>query len=273
MCHALATCSATAGGTEATARAFLCSLSGRRSHAEPVTVPLAATLATVFAATFIHASVGFGTALVAMPLLTITIGLKTATPLVGLVMLTTIAGVLWGSREHVDLRAAWQLVLSSAAGIPFGLLVVRLAPDRTVKAFLGVLLIVFSLYNLTRPKLPKIEGRWWIVPFGLAAGILGGAYNTNGPPVVLYGALNHWSAQRFRATLQGFFLPSAVLICSGHAMAGLWSRRVFELYAASLPVIALALLAGIRMSRRIPADRSGRILYAALIVLGALLLF
>ncbi len=208
-----------------------------------------------------------------MPLLTITVGLQVATPLVGLVMLTTIVGVLWGSREHADLRAAWQLVLSSAIGIPFGLLVVRLAPDRSLKAALGVLLIAFSLYNLTRPTLPKIEGRWWIIPFGLAAGILGGAYNTNGPPVVLYGALRHWPAQRFRATLQGFFLPSAVLICSGHAMAGLWSQRVFELYLASLPVIAFAVLAGVRVSRRIPAERFGRILYAALIVLGALLLF
>ncbi len=208
-----------------------------------------------------------------MPLLTLVVGLPVATPLVALVMLTTIAALLWGSREHVDLQAAWQLVLSSAVGIPFGLLVVRFAPDRAVKALLGVVLIGFSLYNLTRPKLPMIQGRGWVFPFGLAAGLLGGAYNTNGPPVVLYGALRHWSPERFRGTLQGFFLPSAILICAGHAMAGFWSTRVFALYAASLPAIAVALFAGIQVNRRIPTERFGRILYGALILLGALLFF
>ncbi len=231
------------------------------------------TLGILFLATLIHASVGFGTALVAMPLLTMVLGLPTATPLVALVMLTTIAALLWGTRQHVDLRAAWQLVLSSAVGIPVGLLLVRFAPDRGVEALLGIVLIAFSVYNLTRPSLPTIRSGAWVVPFGLAAGVLGGAYNTNGPPVVLYGALRHWPADRFRATLQGYFLPTAVLICSGHAMAGLWSLRVFQLYAVALPVVFLALLVGVQLGHRIPAHRFGRILYAALILLGALLLF
>jgi uncharacterized membrane protein YfcA len=111
-----------------------------------------------------------------------------------------------------------------------------------------------------------------VVPFGLLAGILGGAYNTNGPPVVLYGALRRWPPERFRATLLGYFLPAAVMICAGHALGGLWSVRVFQLYALSLPAVALALLVGVRLGRRIPERLFGRVLNAALVGLGLLLL-
>jgi uncharacterized membrane protein YfcA len=207
-----------------------------------------------------------------MPLLTLVLGLATATPLVALVMLTTISGLLWRTRRDLDLRAAWQLLLSSALGIPVGLLLVRAAPETAVRGLLGVVLVGFGLYNLARPRLPTLRGRAWVVPFGLAAGILGGAYNTNGPPVVLYGALRHWPAHRFRATLQGYFLPAALLICAAHAAAGLWSLEVFRLFALALPAVGLALVVGTRLSRRIPAERFGRVLYASLVVLGVLLL-
>ena len=39
------------------------------------------TVATLFAATLVHATLGFGTALVAMPLLALTVGVRVATPL------------------------------------------------------------------------------------------------------------------------------------------------------------------------------------------------
>ena len=214
---------------------------------------------------------GFGTALVAVPPLILLLGLPTAIPLVALVMLTNIAAVLWNTRDKVDVRAAWQLLLSSLVGIPIGLVLLRMAPDDITKALLGAVLIAYSLYNLTRPELPTIEHQAWVLPFGFLSGILGGAYNINGPPVVLYAALRGWPPDRFRATLQGYFFPAAILICGGHAMAGLWSLRVFKLYALALPVVVPALMLGTRLGRAIPADRFGRAIYAILIVFGAML--
>jgi len=38
---------------------------------------------------------------------------------------------------------------------------------------------------------------------------IGGAYGMNGPPLVAYGSLRRWTPpERFRATLQGYFLPA-----------------------------------------------------------------
>ena len=54
---------------------------------EPAILP---TLAVLFVASLTHATFGFGTASMAMPLLVLTLGFQAATALVGLVMLTTI---------------------------------------------------------------------------------------------------------------------------------------------------------------------------------------
>ncbi len=55
------------------------------------------TVFILFVATLAHAVLGFGSALVAMPLLALTAGVQTATPLVAFVMLTTTGVMLWGS--------------------------------------------------------------------------------------------------------------------------------------------------------------------------------
>jgi uncharacterized membrane protein YfcA len=230
------------------------------------------TVLVLFVATLAHAVFGFGSALVAMPLLALTVGVQTATPLVAFVMLTTTGVMLWGSWRHVDLHATGQLVLSSIVGIPIGVLILKAAPEAWVKVLLGVFLITSSLYALLRPPLRALERHGWAYVFGFVAGVLGGAYNTNGPPLVLYGALRRWSPERFRATLQGYFVPATVCIWVGHGLGGLWTPRVVGLYVLSLPLVLLAIGLGMKLNHRIPARRFERVLGVILIGLGLLLL-
>jgi uncharacterized protein len=244
----------------------------RRTRTIP-DLAILATVAALFAATLVHATLGFGTALVAMPLLAMTVGVRVATPLVGLVVLTNVAMLLARTWRSVDLRVAWRLLLSSAVGIPVGVLTVRFAPEQAVKAILGVLLIAFGLYSFAHLTPPHLKRQGWLYVFGFTSGVLGGAYNTNAPPVVAYGALHGWPAERFQATLQGYFLPTAVLICAGHALGGLWTHSVFGLYLAALPFAVLAIFLGRRLSNHIPAATYQHLLYGALIVLGLLLLW
>jgi uncharacterized membrane protein YfcA len=231
-----------------------------------------AALAVLFAAACVHGTLGFAFALVAMPLLALGVGIQTATPLVAFAGLTTTSLILWGSWRSVDLRAARSLVLASVVGIPVGLVLLRAAPEAWVEAVLGLVLVGFGFYNLSRPRLVALEREGWAWLFGFLAGVLGGAYNTPGPPAVLYGAMRRWEPERFRATLQGLFLPTAVLVWLGHGVSGLWSWRVVRLYALSVPLLVLGIALGRRLAQRIPAARFDRVLYAILVALGVLML-
>lgn len=226
----------------------------------------------LFVSTFTRSTLGFGDALLAMPLLAITVGIQTATPLVAFVAATIAATMLIRHWHDVDMRATWRLILASLLGIPLGLLLLKGVSESLVKAVLGAVLILFGLYNLTTPHLPALEGRVFAYVFGFVAGVLGGAYNTNGPPIVMYGTLRRWPPDRFRATLQGYFLPTGLLIMLGHGLVGLWTVDVLRLYAYALPSILLAIFLGSRLNQFIPHHRFARLVYAFLIVVGVVLI-
>jgi uncharacterized protein len=228
--------------------------------------------AVIFAAALIKTTLGFGESLLAMPLLTLILGLATATPLVGLVAATLTLLMLSASWRELDLRMTWRLLGAASLGVPIGALLVRYAPAALVTRGLGIVLIGFGLFSLFRPALFALVHPAWGYLFGFLAGVLGSAYNTSGPPMVLYSAARGWPPDRFRATMQGIFLPISVLVLIGHAAAGLWSARVLQLYALSLPLQLLAIWLGNRISRRIPHEGFARLVYAMLVLLGLLLL-
>ena len=232
----------------------------------------ALVLSILFLSAFVRAALGFGDALLAMPLLTLLLGLETAAPLTAFAAPTIALTMLVGEWRGVDWRATWRLIVSSLAGIPIGMFFLQAAPEPAVKAVLAVVLVAFGLYGLIAPRLPALRGEGLAYPFGFVAGVLGGAYNTNGPPVVVYAALRQWPPEPFRATLQSYFLPTGLMILVGHGLAGSWTPTVLRLYGLSVPVILLAVFAGLWVGRRIPAGRFHRLVYAALVAMGGLLL-
>lgn len=233
---------------------------------------LLTVVAIVFLAALVHSTLGFGTALVAMPMLVMVLDVNVATPLVGLTMLTTIALLLVGSWRDLDVRSALHLLAASIFGIPVGLLVLRSAPQDAFKAGLGILLIAVGLYNLRTSVQPRLKHIGWAHAFGFVSGVLGAAYNVNAAPVAVYGVLRRWPPEHFRATLQGYFLPSTLLIVASHGLAGLWTGDVFGYYLPAVPAVILAVALGRSVGARIPPARFQRILYVALMVFGVMLL-
>jgi uncharacterized membrane protein YfcA len=106
---------------------------------------------------------------------------------------------------------------------------------------------------------------------GFLAGVFGGAYNTVGPLLVIYGHLRGWEPERFRATLQGCFFPAYLLIVIGHAIAGLLTVQVLLLFSVSMPAVLLAIFLGGKVNASLSRERFTRYVNMALIVLGGIL--
>lgn len=222
-------------------------------------------------AALVRSVFGFGDSLVAMPVLTLALGIKTAAPLVGLTSLALATAMLLTSRRAVDLKATRQLLPWIVLGIPLGIVALIQAPQGPVNLALGAALIAYGLYSLTGPRLPELRTAGWVVPVGLLSGALGGAFNTNGPPIVVYGSLRRWSPEVFRATLQANFLAASFFIALGHGLGGLWTERVLVLFAATIPVLGAGFLLGRLVARRIPATRFAGALMMLIVALGVML--
>jgi uncharacterized membrane protein YfcA len=229
-------------------------------------------LLIIFLAALVRSTFGFGDAVLALPLLALLLGLTTATPLVTLLSFTLAVGILLTSWREVAFRAILPLVAAAAVGIPIGVLVLTRVEGVWLLRGLGLFLIAFGLYRTLRPTLPKVEHPLLAVVLGFLGGVLGGAYGTNGPPAVLFGSLRRWPPETFRATMQGYFLITLAAILIGHALGGLWSAEVWRLYGLSLPLVAVAVVLGRALNRRIPTDRFVRAVDLTLIGLGVLLL-
>jgi uncharacterized protein len=243
----------------------------RESRIEAVTLEV---LLVVFLATVMRSAFGFGEALIAVPLLAFCMPLTVAAPLGVLLSITIAAIVVLQDWEKIHLQSASWLVISTLPGIPLGLLLLTSSHQLLVKGTLGVILMLFSLYSLMgrAPMELRHESRAWLFACGLCAGILGGAFGMNGPPLVVYGTMRRWPAQQFRATLQAYFLPASIIGMGGYLVAGLWTRNVTHYYLLSLPAAIPAIFLGRFLNHRMRGDVFIRYVYGALAAIGALLL-
>jgi len=226
-------------------------------------------VAVFFLATLVRSALGFGEALVAVPLLAFVLPVQVAAPVAVLVSITVSTVVVAQDWRHIHVGSAIWLVSSTLLGIPLGLVVIHHVPEPVVKGALGVLVCGFAAFALLGRTIYELTNDRLAWLFGVTAGVLGGAYGMNGPPLVVYGTLRRWSPERFRATLQGYFLPASLLGMIGYWAAGLWTPRVSRYYLLSLPTVLLAIPLGRVVNRRLDAYRFLVYVHAGLLASGA----
>lgn len=231
-------------------------------------------LLVVFIATLIRSAIGFGEALIAVPLLALQLPLVVAAPLAVLISITIAFIVVAQDWRKIHVSSMGWLMFATVFGIPLGLLLLTSSHQHIAKAVLAVLIIAFAVYSLVGDKPPELrsDSMPWLLGCGFMAGVLGGAYGMNGPPLAIYGAMRRWSAQHFRATLQGYFLPASILGMAGYWIKGLWVPTVTHYYLLSLPAMVPAVLLGRMVNHRLRGDAFLKFVYVGLVVIGAVLL-
>lgn len=230
-------------------------------------------LAIVFFASTIRAAFGFGEALIAVPLLALIIPINVAAPVAVLISITIASVFVLKDWRHVQFRSVFWLLLATLVGTPLGLFLLHLANEQAVKFILAFVIIGFSSFSLLgwMKAMFHNDRHAWL--FGFGAGVLGGAYGMNGPPLVVYGTLRAWTPQQFRATLQGYFLPASLIIMGGYWLTGLWTPEVTYYYLVSLPEVLVAMVLGRVISRNLSGHSFFRAIYVGLVAVGILLLF
>jgi len=228
----------------------------------------------LFMGVFAQGVSGFGSMLIAMPLLTMVFPLKFSAAMMSLLGFPVSFYIFYHNRAGIDWKEVVWIAAGSLAGIPIGLWTLGSVDPRLVMRCVGGLVVVYAAYALLlEPRLLRRKARHESNVLaslfgGLCAGVLGGAFNTSGPPLILYGDWLHWPRERFRAILQGVFLVQGILVLSGHVLAGNIESRMFFFFAVSIPAITLGLYIGHRVDRKIRPEHFRYIVLGMLVVLG-----
>lgn len=225
-----------------------------------------------FFSALVRSAFGFGETLIAVPLLALVIPVQVAAPVGILISMTMAAIIIVQDWQHVQFRSVIVLLLATCIGIPAGLWLLHAVDEQIVKTVMAFFIMAFSVYCLLQRRPKMMTGRWLGWFFGFWSGVLGGAYGMNGPPLVVFGSLQRWSPQRFRATLQGYFFPASLLIMAGYWSTGLWTAQVTRFYLLSLPGTLLAVVLGRAINRRMRDDAFIRYVHYFLIAIAGVLL-
>jgi uncharacterized protein len=225
-----------------------------------------------FAACFTQTLSGFGSALVAMPILIPLLGSAQALPLMVLIAGLLQLVLLAKHHRNMSFRSIWPIMLTSTLAVYPGMVLTDLAPKFCVLGILGLLVLFYAIYSLSSPTLPRLRGQIWGVPVGLLSGILGGAYATNGPPLIVYGACKRWEPQEFKANLQALFLVNNLVIMLCCLFKGSVNLTTIKYFLAALPGIATGIILALLLDNKIGKNLFRKLVLWMLIGMGSLLI-
>jgi len=222
--------------------------------------------AILLLAYFIRGITGFGSGLIAIPLLAHFLPMTFVVP--AMLALDFVASIILS--RHTRLQVRWDeirlLIPASIIGMLIGAVLLVRLPHEPLLAGLGLFVMFFGVRYVFNVHSEDQVSKWWSLPTGLSGGMIGAMFGTGGPPYVVYLAHRLHDKTQLRGTLSGLFMLEGALRIVVFLIMGLllhpdllWSLLL------ALPVMALGLYLGnhvhLGISRR-----------AQLVLIGTLLL-
>lgn len=246
-----------------------------QSAAMPETFSLSfiALLSAILIAAYVFRGItGFGSGLIAIPLLALVLPLTFVVPLVS--FLDTFASLVhgWRHRRHTAWRELLPVLPAMMLGVALALYMLKHVDIALLVHALGVFILLFALYNLIGPEFHRHCSRKWAVLAGSIGGVVSTLFGTGGPLYVIYYQLRGLPKSIFRSTVATTFLIEGGIRLSGYAVAGFYTRDILYWIAVSLPLVALGLYIGGHIHTSISQRQFQRAIGILLIVSGVALL-
>jgi uncharacterized membrane protein YfcA len=225
-------------------------------------------LAILLVAALIQGFFGFGFGIVAMSGLTLTHDLVHAA---GVVNITGVVGVSWMTfqlRRHILRRLALRMLPPVLVGVLVGVSALRHIDRDLMVSILGASVLVISVWNLARPRLRPSESPWLDGTAALLGGLLGGAFNTGGPPLIIHVYRRPENPEALKATILCLFLAMSLARLPVAAAQGLFDESIWADAALAAPAVLVGTAIGIALARRIPPERFRRACWICLGLLG-----
>ena len=227
--------------------------------------------AVLFFAYLVRGVAGFGSALIAVPLLALSLPLTIVVPLI--VFLDYVGSASQGinNRDSIQWKEILPLLPFTLAGVIASLYVMDSVSPKMLSLALGGFVILFALYQLLPLNLGKAS-REIAAPAGFCGGFVGTLFGTGGPFYVIYLNLRHLDKSAFRASFAAIFLIDGAMRLLGYALKGFYTLELLSYLAMAVPVAGLGLFFGGRIHTALGRETFVRIISVLLLGSGTALL-
>lgn len=230
----------------------------------------ALTLSLVFAGT-VKGTIGVGMPIVAFPLLSAFLEVRTAVALLSLpLVLSNIPQALENGAGVARLRRLMPVLLGTIPGVAAGVLFIDTGSDpQFARAAAGSALIVTAILMLAAPKLHVGPQH---VAAGIAAGFLGGLMGgiaaIPGPIVFVFLLAKGLRGSEFTGEASMFLVVSSLALAVALAGTGSFDWRDVLISAAALAPVVVGMYVGQKLRDRIAPETFKRLVLVAVLAAG-----
>jgi len=218
---------------------------------------------------------GFGGTVLALPFVTLLLGLHVAVPVLVIQAWILALLIVLQSRKSIPWMEWGHIVLLVGIGLPLGFWMSQSMPEAGLKWVLAVFAVGVGVHGLvTRSKDSGIEhkistrARWFtsgLLPLG---GIIHGAFGSGGPLVVVYATRALADKGQFRAALCLLWVVLNTALIGGWVVSSSLDAHILGVAAFCLSFTLLGLILGNAAHYRVNEVVFRQIVYAVLIVAG-----
>jgi uncharacterized membrane protein YfcA len=227
----------------------------------------------LFVAYTIFGVTGFGSALIAAPVLAQAMPISTIVPLLAILDLT--AAITNGFRIDAKANRGELMLLfpAMAIGSLIGAALLFYVPTRSLMLALGIFIIAYAVWGFLMPQSTSRIARGWAIPISTAGGIVSGLFGMGGAIYAMYISRRFDDRDTIRATqsaLIGLATFTRVII---FAIAGSYTDWEIPILALLLmPIMFLGTFTGHRLTLKMSRERFMHFLYLLLIASGTALI-
>jgi hypothetical protein len=238
----------------------------------PGPITLAVVSVTVFVAYVIFGICGFGSTLIAVPLMAHFFPLKFVIPVI--VLVDCVASVRQGFRLRTGINKPETLAMMPfiVAGMVVGALILVRAPGNILLPLLGVFVTAYGIYYAVRHESVFRVARWTAGPIGFFAGAVSSLFGMAGPLYVMYLAGRGSTPDQIRATMPVIFSVTTIGRIALFAAIGLITQEVLLMAALLAPIMLVGVWCGNRWHARFTREGVVRAIGAVLTLSGLSLL-
>ena len=176
---------------------------------------------------------------------------------------------VWKLRRSIKLARLLPFLLGAVIGVPIGVELLHWTSPVILRISIGIVLILFSLYNLMRPQFaPVTAGKAADGVVGVLNGVIGGATGLAGIVVTIWCTLRGWPRDEQRTVFQpigvGVFLLTGIWLGG----TGLVDAETLRLFVIGLPLLLAGTWAGLRLYTRLDEAGFRKVVLGLLLISG-----
>jgi uncharacterized membrane protein YfcA len=226
----------------------------------------------IFLGFFIQTIIGFSGALIALPILLVSIALPEAISYISIFYFLSSIYFVQKEWENIDKKIIMKLAFTSIIGLAAGISVLNYGNLLFLKKVLGIFIILYVIYSFfSKGKIKNSPFLEYIL--GIFGGFFSGLFSTGGPLFVIIVKNATMDIKTFRATMFGVLGLVSIIRVPMIIFSGI--LKLSHLYYALfiLPFFFLALFLGKKMYLKLNEELLKNCVLLALLLSGLMLTF